>query len=182
MSPAGAVARSGADLGACKEALTQIQTLIEAARKAGAALAFARVVTRPETDSKALVNLHARKGHSMQALAICRAGTSGADYYRIRPQAGDIEIEKPLYSSFAGTDLDARLRARGIETLVVAGFTTDCCVDCTVRDAFHRDYDVFVVTDACAAYEAMLHDNVLTALSRHCALLTDTSAVLNAWS
>ena len=64
-----------------------------------------------------------------------------------------MEVEKPLYSSFVGTDLDARLRARGIDKLVIAGFTTDCCVDCTVRDAFHRNYDVFIVADACASYE-----------------------------
>jgi nicotinamidase-related amidase len=114
-------------------------------------------------------------------VALCRAGTPGADYYRISPQPGDWEIEKPLFSSFVGTDLDERLRAAGIGTLVVAGFTSDCCVDCTVRDAFHRNYDVFVVADACAAYEEPLHIGALDALSKNCALLTDTEAVLGAW-
>ena len=109
-------------------------------------------------------------------------GTSGADYYRIKPEPGDIEIQKPLYSSFVGTDFDEQLRARGIDTLVVVGFTTDCCVDCTVRDAFHRNYDVFVVTDACAAYEEELHIGALNGLSKNCALLTDTAAVLGAWA
>ena len=74
------------------------------------------------------------------------------------------------------------LRARGIDTLVVVGFTTDCCVDCTVRDAFHRNYDVFVVTDACAAYEQDLHIGALNGLSKNCAMLTDTEAVLAAWA
>jgi nicotinamidase-related amidase len=182
VSPAGAAGRWGVDLAALEPPLQKIEALIAAARAAGVTLAYIRVLTRPETDSDALKALHRRKGLPPQAVAICRAGTSGADYYRIRPQAGDIEIQKPLYSSFIGTDFDARLRARGVDTLVVVGFTTDCCVDCTVRDAFHRNYDVFVVTDACAAYEQDLHIGALNGLSKNCAMLTDTAAVLSAWA
>jgi nicotinamidase-related amidase len=73
------------------------------------------------------------------------------------------------------------LRGAGIDTLVVAGFTTDCCVDCTVRDAFHLNYNVFIVSDACAAYEESLHLGGLDALSKNCALLTESEAVLEAW-
>jgi len=181
VSPAGAAGRWGVDLGVFAAPIGRIQALIAAARAAGVTAVFVRVVTRAETDCDALKNLHARKGRPPAAVAICRAGTTGADYYRISPQAGDWEIEKPLYSSFVGTDLDERLRAAGIGTLVVAGFTSDCCVDCTVRDAFHRNYDVFVVADACAAYEESLHIGALDALSKNCAMLTETAAVLAAW-
>ena len=145
-------------------------------------LVFARVVTQAGTDSEALKALHRRKGRPPEALNICRVGTPGVDYYRVKPEPGDIEVEKLLYSSFVGTDFDARLRARGIENLVIVGFTTDCCVDCTARDAFHLDYDVFIVTDACAAYDEDLHYGALNGLSKNCALLTDTQSVLNAWS
>lgn len=181
VSPDGAAGQWGIDLGGLEPPLRRIEHLIALARARGVTLVYVRVVTRPETDSGALKLLHQRKGHPPQALAICRAGTKGADYYRIRPQAGDIEIEKPLYSSFVGTDLDAQLRARGIETLVIVGFTTDCCVDCTARDAFHLNYNVFIVADACAAYEESLHDGALDALSKNCALLTDSDAVRKAW-
>jgi nicotinamidase-related amidase len=182
ISPSGVAGHWGIDLGIFKAPLARINTLTAAARSKNIACVFARVVTRPETDSDALKNFHRRQGRPPQSVAICRAGTSGADYYGVEPRPGDIEIEKPLYSSFAGTDLDAQLRARGIDTLVVSGFTTDCCVDCTVRDAFHRNYNVFVVTDACAAYEESLHEGALNGLSKNCALLTETSAVLAAWS
>ena len=182
VSPAGAAGHWGIDLGILEPPLRNIEALMAAARAKGMTMVLARVITRPETDSDALKAFHQRLGRPPQSLAICRAGTSGADYYRIRPQAGDIEIEKTLYSSFVGTDLDAQLRARGIDTLVVVGFTTDCCVDCTVRDAFHRNYDVFVVADACAAYEETLHYGALNGLSKNCALLTDTKAVLGAWA
>jgi nicotinamidase-related amidase len=182
VSPAGAAGRWGIDLSVLDPPLKKIETLIAAARAKGVTLTYVRVVSRPETDSDALKSLHRRKGRPPQAVAICRAGTSGADFYRIGPEAGDIEIQKRLYSSFIGTDLDAQLRARRIGTLVVVGFTTDCCVDCTVRDAFHLNYDVFVVADACAAYEEDLHVGALNGLSKNCAMLTDTEAVLNAWA
>ncbi len=182
VSPNGASGQWGIDLTALEPPLQKIEALIAAARAKGVTLVYVRVVTRPETDSAALLTFHQRKGRPPQSVAVCRAGTKGADYYRIEPQAGDIEIEKVLYSSFSGTDLDAQLRARGIDTLVVVGFTTDCCVDSTARDAFHRNYHVFVVADACAAYEAALHFGALDALSKNCALLTETAAVLNAWS
>jgi nicotinamidase-related amidase len=181
VSPAGAPGRWGIDLSVYDKPIEKINTIVAAARAKGVTPVFIRVVTRPETDSDALKKLHGRKGRSPASIAICRAGTSGADYYKVSPAAGDIEIEKVLYSSFVGTDLDAQLRAKGIDTLVVTGFTTDCCVDCTVRDAFHRNYDVFVVTDATAASEEDLHLGALNGLAKNCALLTDTAAVLGAW-
>lgn len=181
ISPHGAAGNWGIDLTVFEEPLQRLEALIAAARAAGVITVFIRVITLEETDSSALKTLHARKGRPIEEVAVCRAGTAGADYYRIKPDAGDWEVEKALYSSFVGTDLDARLRAAGVNTLVVAGFTTECCVDCTVRDAFHRDYDVFVVRDACAAYEESLHIGALHALSTNCAMLTSSDAVLAAW-
>jgi nicotinamidase-related amidase len=182
VGPRGAAAGWGADLELLAAPLRNIEALIETARARSVTLIFARVVTRPETDSAALLAFHRHKGHAPGAAAVCRAGTVGADYHRVRPGPGEIEIEKSLYSCFAGTSLDRQLRARGIDTLVVVGFTTDCCVDSTVRDAFHHGYNVLVVADACGAYESHLHYGSLNGLSRNCALLTESEAVLNAWN
>ncbi len=182
VSPTGAAGQWGIDLGILDTPLDKIDTLIAAARAKGVTLAYVRVVTQAETDSDALKALHQRKGRSPQELDICRVGTPGIDYYRIKPEPGDMEVEKRLYSSFVGTDFDARLRAKGIDNLVIVGFTTECCVDCTARDAFHLNYNVFIVTDACAAYDADTHYGALIGLSKNCALLTDTQSVLSAWA
>ncbi|MFD2137033.1 cysteine hydrolase family protein [Novosphingobium resinovorum] len=98
------------------------------------------------------------------------------------PQPGDIEVSKLVYSSFHGTDLEQQLRTRGIDTLVMTGLTTECCVDSTTRDAFHRDFHTFVVSDACAAYEPDLHAHALKALAANTSLLVTTDAVMAAWS
>jgi biuret amidohydrolase len=182
IAPNGAIGAAGVDLSVVPPVLDRIDPLIAAARASGTTVGFVRVVTRPETDSDALRLHAARRGLPPEAIAICRDGTPGADYYHVRPMPGDLEIRKALFSSFVGTNLELELRKRGIDTLVVVGFTTECCVDCTVRDAFHRNFNVFVVADACAAYSTDLHYGALNALAANCALLVDTDAVLTAWA
>ncbi|HUD51965.1 isochorismatase family cysteine hydrolase [Parvibaculum sp.] len=182
IGPTGVHARLGFDMSAVEAPLANVVRLAEAARRAGATVVFPRVVTTPETDSEALKLLARRKGRSENSIAICREGTPGADYYGIRPQEGDIEIAKVLFSSFQGTDLEQQLKAKGVDTLVMTGFTTDCCVDCTARDAFHRNFSVFVVVDACAAFGDGLHVGALNGLAKNCALLVETDSVVKAWS
>jgi ureidoacrylate peracid hydrolase len=95
---------------------------------------------------------------------------------------GELVVHKTRYSGFVGTDLDMQLTKLGVDTLVVAGLTTECCVDSTVRDAFDLDYHVFVAADACAAYEADIHDASLKVMELNSAILTDTAAIAaDAW-
>jgi ureidoacrylate peracid hydrolase len=65
--------------------------------------------------------------------------------------------------------------------VVVCGLTTDCCVDCTVRDAFHLDYHVFLAADACAAYDSRLHGAALQSLETNFAILAPTEEIIAAW-
>lgn len=176
----GLIGRYGTDMSTAEAAVDRIGELIAAARHAGVTIGFMRVMTRPETDSNALKTWMARRG-TPEGSGICRVGSGGEDYYRVTPEPGDIEIEKLAYSSFHGTDLDEQLRAKGIDTLVITGISTDCCVDSTTRDAFHRDYHTFVVSDACATFEETLHTGTLNALRLHTSLLTTTDAVVEAW-
>jgi nicotinamidase-related amidase len=180
-SAKGLIGRYGTDMSPAEAAIDRIEQLIAAARHAGATVAFMRVMTRPETDSNAMKTWMARKG-TPDSAGICRVGSGGEDYYRVAPEPGDIEIEKLAYSSFHGTDFEEQLRAHGIDTLVIAGISTDCCVDSTTRDAFHRDFHTFVVSDACATFDPALHFGALYALSEHTSLLTTTQAVVAAWS
>ena len=62
---------------------------------------------------------------------------------------------------FFGTNLDNILRDAGVTDLVICGVMTNCCCETTARDAFMRDYRVWVVADACAAENADLHESSL---------------------
>ena len=91
-------------------------------------------------------------------------------------------MAKTRYSGFHDANLDEVLKGLSVDTLVVCGLTTECCVDCTVRDAFHRDYQVFVASDACAAYDPELHEGALLSLELNCAILATTSDIVTAWT
>jgi nicotinamidase-related amidase len=170
---------AGADLSTMEPAIDAVAAIIPAARMAGLTLAFMRVITREETDPPAMLRLMERRGRPGGA-ALCRAGSAGAAYYRVQPEPGDIEIEKIRFDSFLETELDARLRARGVDAVIITGVSTDCCVDSTARAAFQRDYDVFVVADACAAGSPHLHHGALAALEQNVALLVESRAVVEA--
>ncbi len=66
----------------------------------------------------------------------------------IHPEPDDLIIPKPRYSGFTGTDLDERLRERGINWLVFTGIATNVCVESTLREAFFREYFCLLVEDA----------------------------------
>ena len=55
------------------------------------------------------------------------------------PDAGDVVIKgKKGLDAFPGTDLEAQLKARKIETVVLCGFLTNCCVESTMRTAYEK--------------------------------------------
>ena len=181
-SPDGAAGRAGANLADVPAALAAARRLADAARSAAAPVVFVGLMTSPEDDSAAWAERLRRQGADpAEGLALCRAGTPGAAFVGPAPLDGEPVVPKLRYSGFFRTDLDAQLQRLGVDTLVIAGLTTDCCVDCTVRDAVHLDYQVFVVSDACAAYDPALHDAVLQALGTNFAIVVGSDEVAAAW-
>lgn len=71
---------------------------------------------------------------------------------------GDLEIVKRTIGAFQGTDLDARLRERGITTLVLGGIATNLGVESTARAAADLGYDLVFVENAMAAFTTPEHE------------------------
>ncbi len=80
----------------------------------------------------------------------------------LEPQDGDIVVEgKRGLDTFASTNLDFMLRSKGITTVILGGFLTNCCVESTMRTAYENGYEVITVTDMVAATSEEEHANAL---------------------
>ena len=81
-----------------------------------------------------------------------RKGTWGAAIVDdLTPVPSDIVVEgKCGLDAFASTNLDFILRSRGITTIALGGFLTNCCVESTMRTAYERGYNVFTLKDCTA--------------------------------
>lgn len=78
-----------------------------------------------------------------------RPGQPGHDFKpEAQPADGETVIAKRTNSAFIGTDLESRLRAAGIDTLVVAGVITNNSVEATVRMAGNLGFRTFLAEDA----------------------------------
>ncbi|MCX4243938.1 cysteine hydrolase [Paraliomyxa miuraensis] len=90
-------------------------------------------------------------------------GTWGAQIVDpLTPAEGDIVIEgKRGLDTFASTNLDFILRSKGIETVVLGGFLTNCCVESTMRTAYEHGFEVITLTDCVAATSVEEHDNAI---------------------
>lgn len=70
----------------------------------------------------------------------------------LQPLPGEPVVDKPGKGAFYATDLDAMLKNRGVQQLVVCGVTTEVCVNTSVREANDRGYDCLVLEDCVASY------------------------------
>jgi len=67
-------------------------------------------------------------------------------------------MDKTRYSAFCGTDLELKLRERGITELHLVGVCTDICVLHTAVDAYNKGYAIVVHEDAVASFNPQGHE------------------------
>jgi nicotinamidase-related amidase len=108
----------------------------------------------------------ARRGFGLPSSS-CLEGTPSVETVdALAPRPGEPVFRKRGYDGFAGTSLDAALRARGVTSLVVTGTMTDICVLATVIGALHRQYRVSVVEDGVATLWPEIQQATLDIIGR----------------
>jgi nicotinamidase-related amidase len=70
----------------------------------------------------------------------------------VTPRNGEPVIGKDVNSAFIGTDLEAQLRAAGIDSVIIVGLTTPHCISTTARMASNLGFATTIVSDATAAH------------------------------
>jgi len=136
--------------------------------------------------------LHVRHD-SCQPQSHYRPGQPGHDFkLEAAPLPGETVVSKQTNSAFIGTGLEARLRAAGITTLVIAGVITNNSVEATARMAGNLGFDTFVIHDATFTFghsdfdgvsrtAAEVHAMSLANLSGEYATIASTAEVLAAF-
>ena len=79
----------------------------------------------------------------------------------LAPAAEDYIVLKYRWSAFFQTYLDLALRTRKIDTLVIAGGSTDVGVASTAFAARDLDYNLVIVSDACTSPEEDNHEQLV---------------------
>jgi len=129
--------------------------------------ADSRDALRPQTDTPALAR-----------------GPRTADWAEIVPELGpkpgDVVIAKRQWGAFYGTELDLQLRRRGIDTILLAGISTNAGVESTARDAYERGYEQVFVEDAMAARSPDEHAHTVRTLFPRIGRVRSTAEVLAA--
>ena len=141
--------------------LENTRRLVDGARAAGATIVHAPIAYVPGYRELALHPYGILKD-VVDAGAFVK-GEWGAEIVdALAPQKGDVVVEgKRGLDSFATTNLDFILRGRGITTIALAGFLTNCCVESTMRSGYEKGYVVIALSDCVAATSIEEHANAI---------------------
>lgn len=118
-----------------------VKRLVDAFRQAGLPVIFSRHVHHPGDLDSGIMGWW-WKGK-------CLEGSPESEIHpELAPRAGEKVVFKHRYSAFYNTDLETVLRCLKVEDLVITGVMTNMCCESTARDAYSRDYRVFLPADA----------------------------------
>ena len=158
LEPGGFGETLGNDVSLLRGAIAPCAAVLAAARGAGMLVVHTREGHRPDmTDAPP-----AKVARGAPSRRIGDRGPMGRILIRgepghgivaeLAPVAGEPVLDKPGKGAFYQTDLELMLRNRGIEALLVAGVTTEVCVQTTMREAADRGYYALVAEDATESY------------------------------
>jgi nicotinamidase-related amidase len=163
LEPGGFGEALGNDVGLLRTAIAPTAAVLAAARRAGIVVVHTREGHRPDLSDLSPAkhrrgNFPTKIGDAGPMGRILVRGEAGHDIIaELAPIAGEPIIDKPGKGAFFATDLEAILRGRGIDRLIVAGVTTEVCVHTTVREANDRGFDCLVLSDCTGSYFPEFH-------------------------
>jgi nicotinamidase-related amidase len=130
--------------------LHRVKELLTAFRDAGRPVIFTRHVHNPDGSDAGIM------GWWWEGM--CLEGSPESEIHRdLAPFPGEKVIDKHRYSAFYNTDLETVLRCLKIEDLVISGIMTNMCCESTARDAYYRDYRIFVPADGTGSVSEEMH-------------------------
>jgi nicotinamidase-related amidase len=99
----------------------------------------------------------------------------------VTPTPTDIVITKRQWGAFYGTDLELHLRRRGIDTIVLAGISTDYGVESTARFAYEYGFQQVFAEDAMASRSDEQHNAAVNFIFRRMGRVRKTEEIIKAF-
>ena len=172
---AGALAKDVSGLAAL---VSPIEALLGQARRAGVPVVWLAACYEEALLPASMVAQKRRLG--VEAVC-CARGSWGAEFFGVRPAAGEAIFEKHTYSGFSNPRLETHLREAGIAALVFCGVQTNVCVESTLREAHSRGFDVAIASDAVGSHAATLHEATLANVRFLFGDVLPSRAILELW-
>jgi len=97
----------------------------------------------------------------------------------IKPQEGDIVIDKIRYDAFFETKLNNYLSERNIDTIIITGTMTEVCCESTARSAMYLDYNVIFCSDLTYTSDKEKQKNALDVIEKHFGDVKNSKEILN---
>jgi ureidoacrylate peracid hydrolase len=147
-----------------REIVPNVNRLAAAIRAAGGTVAWVQMTFNGIANSWGAYFQRLSPQLRESVIAQLQRGTEGhALYPELDVQPNDVMAEKTRYSAFiqGASDLDRKLRQRGIDTVVVVGTLTNVCCESTARDAMMLNYKAILVSDANATLTDEEHNAAL---------------------
>ena len=160
--PEGGMAQAGFDISGSAAIVPRVKQLVRLCRDAGIPILWSRQEHFPDDKT--------RKGHRIAThlakgkVRVAERGTPDmelVDELQEIVTPDDHVFNKHRMSCFFDTPLDTKLRMMDVRTLIICGVATNVCVESTIRDAYYRDYDMYVMEDCVAGYFEDLHKATL---------------------
>ncbi len=158
------------------EVVSNAAKLADAFRKNGMKVFLVHVTSSPEERPKPTADI--------EAFSSSAATQMPKDWDEIVPELGpkdgDIVITKRQWGAFYGTDLDMRLRRRGIDTIVLCGIATSIGVESTARFAYEYNYNQVFAEDAMSDRSAEMHERTLNGIFKRIGQVRKTDEIIAA--
>lgn len=165
-----------------REMFGEINAISDAVRGAGGTNVFLRFTYDP--GEKLPWDIWYKNYLGQNEIDAQAAFAPGAPNWQLTPEleisAGDLIVDKTRFSAMIPDTctMDAQLKARGIDTLIITGTLTNCCCESTARDALQMGYKVIFLTDANATLSDEEQNATLISMYTIFADVMDTQRLL----
>ena len=176
--PQGHFGKQDFDLSHILEMVPCLNWFVETARKQEVMIIHVRSFLDEESLTPPMIARNKQLGRQK---GICLKGSWGSEFYQIFSDKNDVVLTKHAYSAFIGTNLQASLSERGIQTLMVTGVLTNVCCESTLRHGFMLGFYTFLVEDCCASIDKAAHLAAVDNVQKYFGWVVKSQDAINYW-